>query len=119
MTEWPADGSPASFDDLTTPICEAIQFAYDLQRRNRDQDIPWTGPPIGEDERATAFDAHDQLRAENLAYSITDQGRDALTEIIGLALRIGIEQGRRIVKTSTEYRTLLLVAEAGRLRASR
>lgn len=111
MIEWPADGSPASIEDLIAPIYAAITFAYELQRRNVDQDIPWAGPPIGEDERANALAAHDQLRAWSLDYSLNDQGRDALTEIIGLALRIGIEQGRRIFKTSSEYQTLLTVAE--------
>ena len=106
--DWPPDDAPANFEDLTAPICAAIRFAYRLQRRNQDRDIPWSGPEIGAEERATALLAQAQLGAVNLAYSLDDQGRDALTEIIGLAVRLGIEQGRRIVKSSAEYRTLRL-----------
>jgi hypothetical protein len=84
---WPEKGGPATFAMLADSICAAIRFAYQLKRQNQDQDIPWTGPDIGEDD--------EQLSAEMLALIEKDQGRDALDEIVGLALRLGIEQGRR------------------------
>lgn len=117
--EWPPDNAPASLEDLTTPICAAIRFAYRLRRQNQERDIPWTGPEIGSDEQANALLAQHQLRATNMAYSLNDQGRDALTEIIALGLRIGIEQGRRIFKASSEYQTLRIQAEIGALLVNR
>lgn len=113
--QWPPDDRPVNVEDLVEPICEAIRFAYTLQRQNVDQDIPYTGLDIGEDERANALRAHYQLTAKQLAYSEDDQGRDALTEIIGLAMPLGIEQGRRIFKNSSEYRTLQIQADMGQM----
>ena len=52
----------------------------------------------------TCFSPDKQLSAENLKYSEDDQGRDALDEIIGLVFRLGVEQGRRIFKTSAVYK---------------
>lgn len=109
--QWPADNHPTDIETLTEPICKAIRFAYHMRRRNRDQDIPYDGLDIGKDEQANALRAHHQLTAERLAYSDEDQGRDALTEIIGLAIRLGIEQGRRIFKNSSEYRATKIYAD--------
>jgi len=44
-----------------------------------------------------------------------DQGRDALDEIIGVAVQIGIEQGRRIFKKSDTFKVLMLRLETYRL----
>ena len=109
--DWPADGKPSDLEDLVQPICAAIKFAYRLRRQNHHQDIPWWGPDIGGAEAAHAPRAKCQLRAKNLHQSLDEQGRDALTEIIGLAVRLGIEQGRRIVQNSPEYRTLCLLTQ--------
>lgn len=108
--DWPPNDAPASLEDLVGPICDAIRFAYTLARQHADRDIPWSGPEIGVAQQANCPLAADQLRAENLAYALDDQGRDALMEIVGLALRLGIEQGRRIVLESPEYQTLLIRA---------
>ena len=108
--DWPPNDAPASLEDLVGPICDAIRFAYTLTRRQTDRDIPWSGPEIGVAQQANCPRAADQLRAENLAYALDDQGRDALMEIVGLALRIGIEQGRRITLESPEYQALLIKA---------
>jgi hypothetical protein len=109
VTEWPEDGSPLSLEeDLTPPLCQAVRFAYALQRRNRDADVPWDGPEIGDDEQANAPLTKCLLKHERLSESETEQNRDALTEIMGIAIRIGIEQGRRITKNSSEYKALLL-----------
>jgi hypothetical protein len=104
---WPdKDDEPAMFEPIADAICNAIRFAYKMTRQNINKDIPWSGPNIGSEEKATCHQPIEQLSAKTLAYSLEDQGRDALDEIIGLALRLGIEQGRRILRSSLEYKMI-------------
>lgn len=108
-TKWPEDeAEPLSFDAITRPLIKAIKYAYKLERRNKGKSIPWSGPEIGRPELAICLPAKEKLSAKMLAYSEDDQGRDALEEIVGLAVQLGIEQGRRIFRSSPQYRTLLL-----------
>jgi len=93
---WPDDNQPASFEKIADAVCDAIKFAYKLKRKNLDLDIPWKGPNIGKSERGTCLQPHEQLTAEYLNWVEQEQDRDALDEVVGLALRLGIEQGRRI-----------------------
>lgn len=94
---WPKDKKECvSFYKITEPILEAVRFAYNLERKNKNKSIPWNGLDIGDKEKAGSFSPTEKLRAGNLKYSLEDQGRDALEEIIGLAVQLGIEQGRRI-----------------------
>jgi hypothetical protein len=93
---WPDNDEPIDFEALSRPLVRAVHFAYSMRRKNKDKDIPWNGPDIGVRERAVSFDAKKKLTAANLAYSNDEQGRDALEEIIGLAIQLGIEQGRRL-----------------------
>lgn len=83
-----------------------MRFAYDLTRRNQGRSIPWSGPPIGRHEAATSLEAKNRLSAKMLEYSKEDQGRDALDEIIGVAIQLGIEQGRRCFRDSDTFKTL-------------
>lgn len=108
MTDWPKDGMPLDYQAIHDPIVKAIRFAYDLIRKNQNRSIPWKGPSIGRPEAATSLEARNRLSAEMLRYSEEDQGRDALDEIIGVAIQIGIEQGRRIQKNSDAFKTLML-----------
>jgi hypothetical protein len=91
---------PYKFDDMADPVLKAIRFAYKLERRNKNKNVPWNGPRLGENMRANSPEFAERLRAGRLAYAEEDQGRDALEEIIGIALQVGIEQGRRIAKSS-------------------
>jgi len=100
---WPDDGQPASFSDLTEAVCKALRSAYSMRRKNKNKDIQWTGPPQGRACGVCSFEHEEQLMAENMKYSLEDQGRDALTEIVGIAVQLGIEQGERMFKTSTVY----------------
>lgn len=104
MSAWPKDDAPVGdFEQLTNPLVQAVRFCYSLARKNEDKDIPYKG-----------FDgcyrrASDQFAAENLRYSDEDQGRDALTEIIGYAVQVGIEQGRRIELEKRNHATKRLI----------
>ncbi len=93
--KWPANDKPANFEDLTRSVRKALRFAYKMQRKNEGKSIPVAGYDLPKSAIAPA--ASVLLNTENLKYSKENQGRDALDEIIGYAIRLGIEQGRRIV----------------------
>ncbi len=96
---WPAKGT-ANFEDLTGPVCEAIRFAYDLSRKNQSRPIPWTGYTIGAQELVGGSPPHLRLERDNLYYDQHDQGRPALEVLVGIAVQMGIEQGRRMEQES-------------------
>ncbi len=90
MMNWPKDNSTVSFEDLIEPIVCAINFAYTIKRKNINKNVPWNGLNTPNSEHV-ALSPNQTLKAENLKYSEECQGRDALTEIIGIAIRLGIE----------------------------
>lgn len=102
--KWPDDGQPARFPDLVEPVCKALRQAYSMRRKNKNKDIKWTGPPQGRACGVGSFEHAEKLLKENMKYSLEDQGRDALTEIVGVAVQLGIEQGERMFKTSGTYK---------------
>lgn len=108
---WPEKGETVLFQELTRPILKAIRFAYKLTRKNVKLSIPYDGYDNPPERGAINFDPDKMLNAANLRYSLKEQGRDALEEILGVAIRLGIEQGRRIEKRDSsivysEIRTL-------------
>jgi hypothetical protein len=105
---WPADGSPHGFTVLSDALVKAVEFAYRLERQNKRRSIPWTGPERPIVDQACGGSIKWTLSAKQLAYSEEDQGRDALRELIGVAIGVGIEQGRRIFRESHEHQILKL-----------
>lgn len=93
---WPENDEPAAFEEISEPIIKAIRFAYRLVRRNKTKDIPWSGLDLGQNEKVTCSRPMTKLTADHLAFALEDQGRDALEEIVSLAIQLGIEQGRRM-----------------------
>jgi len=93
---WPLDGTPGHFETMVLPFVEAIKFAYTMTRTNEGKNIPYDGYDIGRSEKAGSYGPEQTLSAGNLKYSKEEQCRDALTEILGLMMQIGIEQGRRM-----------------------
>lgn len=112
MKKWPDNDKPASFEDLTEPFIKAINFAYDLTRKNEDKNIPYNGYDNG--ELACCPGIEILFDKESLEYNLDDQGRDALTVILTAAIQVGIEQGRRIAMNSSTVETLKLEAMIGR-----
>lgn len=100
------EDEPYTFDEMIDPIIKALRFAYKFRRQNNGKSIPWDGPRLGKNMRANSLEFEHRLSAENLTYSKDDQGRDALDEILGVALQVGIEQGRRITMQSSEVETM-------------
>ena len=108
MKEWPEGSATARFTDITEPVIQAMRFAYTLKRKNIQRDIPWEGLDIGREEQACCFSPIEKLTAFNLEYSLDSQGRDALTEIVGVAVQLGIEQGRRMAYSDMASRIHIL-----------
>jgi hypothetical protein len=100
---WPIDGDTARFEELTKPVCAAIRSAYRLSFRGY-HDIKWSGLDIGDDEKATCFPPDEQLSELHLRYDSTEQGRPPLNVIVGVAVQLGIEQGRRMERKRTAER---------------
>lgn len=96
MKEWPGDNKTVPFDEIVGPLKKALKFAYSFERINKGKDIPWTGLNIGKRERGTCLPPDESLLAEQLVYNKDDQGRDPLDVLLGIAVQLGIEQGRRI-----------------------
>jgi hypothetical protein len=105
---WPKDGSPLGFSELSDALVNAVNFAYKLERQNKRRSIPWHGPERQPQDFACGGSIKWTLSAKQLAYSEIEQDRDALREIIGVAIGLGIEQGRRIFRESHEHQILKL-----------
>jgi hypothetical protein len=90
--EWPKDNTPAPFGALVDPFRDALSAAYTLTPKPR-RDIPYTGY----DAPGHALSVAECLTADALDYEEFDQGRDPARVILACAVRVGIEQGRRIV----------------------
>ena len=101
MKEWPEDNKPADFEVLCGHVRKAILYAYDMQRKNRGKAIPWDGPPTMQEAGPDFL-----LSADRLKYAEEDQGRDALDTLIGIAVQLGIEQGRRVAADRPDMRLL-------------
>ncbi len=97
--EWPENDEPASFAHIADPIVRSIRFAYQLTRKNENRNIPWEGLNIGKGQRAMCHSPFELLSVKGLEFSLEDQGREAIEELVGLAVQLGIEQGRRIEST--------------------
>ena len=100
---WPKSG-PVSFSELTEPVVAAIEQAYRIRLKEEvlDGGIEWTGFDIGEPDKVCCFSPSESLNGFNLRYSYTDQGRNPLEEIVGVAVQLGIEQGRRLQAERSE-----------------
>jgi hypothetical protein len=113
MKQWPANNGLADFSELIEPLRKAVDFMYDLQRKNADKDVPWDGLNQGKLTNAGCLDADERLTAEMLKYSDEEQGRDPMTELLILAVHLGIEQGRRITldQQRISIRTLEMIVK--------
>jgi len=108
MTNWPKNDKHMSFENLTKPVWRAIRKAYKLTSKDYGESIKWTGPKLPKSMGATCLSYDELLTRENLEYSEQDQGRDPLEELIGIAVQLGIEQGRRLAKEDLETPLKLL-----------
>jgi hypothetical protein len=104
MTTWPTENKPARFERITEPLARWLR-AWIARGDYKTYD----GLPLGQHEAAGALQPSDALTEESLTYNAIHQGRDVLDVVIGLAVQLGIEQGRRL------QQELPLLCECGRL----
>lgn len=89
MKVWPKD-QPVVFGDLVDPLVNALHFAYQMERRNPDKDIPYEGYDLP-NASGSVFNHHMMALRER-------EGSSAAREIIEHAIALGIEQGIRIAR---------------------
>lgn len=110
---WPNDGKPVQFEDISLPVVNAIRQLYRMRFKGY-RDVDWRGLDIGASEKACCYPPDKQLSREQLRYDSLEQGRPPLQVLVGLAVQLGIEQGRRIERERRDpldridalYRTL-------------
>lgn len=89
MKTWPSVG-PVDFETLTEPLARWLR-AYQEGRVEG-----YDGLALGENESVGSLQPADALTADSLQYNRIHQGRDVFDVVIGLAVQLGIEQGRRL-----------------------
>lgn len=92
-SQWPKDQTPIYFPKMSRAGVEAIKFAFNLERKNQDTDIPVR---LDVDTQGCGPGSYD-LSVEGMAYH-KERDRDPLTVIVGYILHLGIEQGIRMGK---------------------
>jgi hypothetical protein len=90
MTMWPTNNEPAAFAHIVEPLARWFRLYQEGRVETYD------GLPLGEREAAGSLQPVDALTPESLAYNLTNQGRDVVDVILGLAVQLGLEQGRRL-----------------------
>ena len=106
MKKWPENPlKTVYFSDLVDPLVETLEYIYDLKVENLD-DIPYNGYQLGKSEAPSNLTPFEQLTRENLEYSEQEKGRTPLCEVISIAVRLGIEQGRRIQSESSHSQSI-------------
>lgn len=98
MKRWPRDETEyvPLFDELITPLVEAIHHCYNLKRINKKIDFVYDGYELNFREGATSPQPDIALSAETLKRVEEDQGREAVEIILQIAFQLGVEQGRRL-----------------------
>lgn len=85
------------FEDMTEGLIKALKFAYSLRRKNKGKDIPYEGIDLKTCRLlASMSGVKETLTADALEYH-EERGRDAANMVIGSAVRLGIEQGFRML----------------------
>ena len=98
--DWPTEEDKViPFYLLAGAMRKAFNYTFKVKDIAPDSDIPWTGPPLGKRERATCLTPIERLQNESLQWDLEDQGRDKLDALIALAIQLGIEQGRRCLRS--------------------
>jgi hypothetical protein len=85
------------FEDMAGPLVEALRFAYSFRRKNKGKDIPYEGIDLKTCRLLAGMGGvKETLTADSLEYH-EERDRDALYMILGCVLRLGMEQGFRML----------------------
>lgn len=108
MKKWPKDPTECvSFSELVDSLLKALRKGYKLERINEGKDIPYKGYDIGYKDQAVNPNAEEFLKAETLEY-FSEKGRELDFIIIEIAILLGIEQWRRLVRKELQLETQIL-----------
>ncbi len=111
---WPADNKMVGFPDIADPIREALQIAMDKGEKVYEEGIEWTGLKQGFKNQATVPSPLEALHSYNLKRSNKKQNRDVFTEIITIAIQLGMEQGRREIIQELKEVSFVFSSETGK-----
>lgn len=112
--DWPANNKMADFGSIANPLREALQIAIDKGNKVYEEGIEWTGLKQGSINRSIVFQPSMALHSINLKYSNEEQNRDVFTEILNIAIQLGIEQGRREMITELKEISFMFTSETGK-----
>lgn len=90
MSTWPNDNKPIDFESIVEPLARWLR-AYQAGHTE-----VYDGLPLGRQESTGSLQPVDALTVASLEYNLTNQGRDVIDVVLGLAVQLGIEQGRRL-----------------------
>ena len=117
MKEYEPPNTPFAFDEMLDAFREAVKYSLVVEDKENIGDIPWNGPEITHYSLlACGFNVEASLSEEIREYH-AERGRSTLDVILGCAIRLGIEQGRRMCQSEIDaLQSLLDIAESDRLR---
>jgi hypothetical protein len=104
LIKFPRQSKIVRFDKVTGAVKTHLKSQFSFRRINRKKDLTWRGPSLSRFLAAGCLPYGDHFKAGNLRYSEQEQGRDAMTEILGTVVQVGMEQGRRLVASGTRLK---------------
>lgn len=109
--KWPVDGKPADYVALAGPFRRLFLRLYpDFKPEDVTPTDKWDGFPLNYREGATCCEPPVYFSKKGLAWR-DGHGEDALDIFIGCVLRVGMEQGRRVMFDRTTRALLGIAAE--------
>ena len=109
--EWPLNSEMAKFGEIVDPLREALQIALNKGDKVYSEGIEWTGLKQGKGN--PIFHPPRSLHSIGLSECKEHQNRDVFTEILSIAVQLGIEQGKRELKTELKEISFMLTSKHG------
>lgn len=106
MKQWPEDETETvSFEELIKHLNKVIQRNVEIYADYKFS--PYEGYDIGNREKTCSFSPDYSLSPEGIKYH-EERDRDIISVVLGIAIQLGIEQGRRISNKEFKVDRLLL-----------
>lgn len=97
---WPSDPKKtANFSEILDPLVNAVKATHKIERIEG-IGYDWDGLPNGDRESPISVDPNERLTAKYLDWQANYNDNSALEIILTLAIQLGIEQGRRLDRSS-------------------
>lgn len=99
--QWETYPEPFDFKRLVKVSKHLLKQCFDIEvSRNEDEDLVYLGPQFSNIIKRTTPSPSKELKAESINQEKESQNRDELTQVLGVVLKLGIEQGFRMSKQS-------------------